>query len=149
MKTIDLITELKQKILHIQNTDSLDDVKELEFYDFQIMNTIFYYCLKNKYSTDGFPERYRKLIENEDEDFQDFLNYDVKSYYVYKIGLQHDDVFQMLKVYFNDPDIDYQDEHCNEDILVSIKILESEGVNLIFNPESFGIIPQFRPKLPG
>lgn len=149
MKTIDLITELKQKILHIQNTDSLDDVKELEFYDSQIMNTIFYYCLKNKYSTDGFPERYSKLIKNEDEDFQDFLNYDVKSYFVYKIALYHDDVFQMLKVYFDDEGIDYQDENCKEDILVSIKILESEGVNLIFNPKSFEIIPQFRPKLTG
>ena len=149
MKTIDLITELNQKILQIQKTDSLDDVKELEFYDFQIMNTIFHYCLKNKYSFDGFPERYTKLIKNEDEDFQDFLTYDVKSYFAYKIALQHDDVFQMLKVYFNDPDIDYQDENCKEDILVSVKILESEGVNLIFVPESFGIIPQFRPKLPG
>ena len=149
MKTIDLIAELKQKIIQIQNTDSLDDVKELEFYDFQIMNTIFHYCLKNKYSTDGFPERYSKLIKNEDEDFQDFLNYDVKSYFVYKIALQHDDVFQMLKVYFNDPDLDYQDENCNDDILISLKILKSEGVNLIFDPESFGNIPQFRPKLPG
>lgn len=127
----------------------MDGIKGQEFYDFQIMNNIFHYCLKNKYSTDGFPERYRQLIKNEDEDFQDFLNYDVKSYYVYKIALQHDDVFQMLKVYFKDPDIDYQDENCNDDILISLKILKSEGVNLIFDPESFGNIPQFRPKLPG
>ena len=48
METIDLIKELKQNILHIQSTDSLDDVKEAEFYEFQIMNTIFHYCLKNK-----------------------------------------------------------------------------------------------------
>ncbi|KIA89574.1 hypothetical protein [Kaistella jeonii] len=148
METIDLIAQLKQNIVRIQHTDSLDDVKELEFYDFQIINTIFYYGLKHQYSTEGFPEKYNKLIKNEDEDFQDFLNYDVKSYYVYKIALQHDDVFQMVKVYFNDSNSNYKDENCKEDLLISIKILESEGVNLIFDAESFGTIPLFRPKLP-
>lgn len=149
MKIIDIIAQLKQNILKIQNSPSLDDVKELEFYDFQIINTIFYYGLENKYSTDGFPDRYSTLIKKEDEDFEDFLNYDVKSYYVYKIALQHDDVFQMVKVYFNDPDINYQDENCKDDILMSIKVLEEYGVNLIFDAESFIDIPQFRPKLPG
>lgn len=148
METIDLIAQLQQKILKIQQTDSLDDAKELEFYEFQIINTIFYYGLKNKYSTGGFPGKYSKLIKNEDEDFQDFLNFEVKSYFVYKIALQHDDVFQMLKIHFNDPDIDYKDENCKDDILMSIKVLEDDGVNLVFDPESFGTIPLFRPKLP-
>lgn len=148
MKTLDLITQLKQNILDIQKTDSLDDVKELDFYDFQIINTIFHYGLKHEYITDGFPQKYSKLFKNEDEDFQDFLSFDVKSFYVYKIALEHDDVFQMLKVYFNDPDVDYRDENCRQDILVGTKILEQEGVILTFNPESFGNIPQFRPKLP-
>ena len=113
------------------------------------MNTIFHYCLKNKYSTEGFPEKYSKFLKSDDEDFQDFLDFNVKSYYVYKIALQHDDVFKMLKVYFNDPDIDYQDENCKEDILISIKILENEGVKLTFDPENFKNIPLFKPKLPG
>ena len=100
MKTLDLIAQLKQNILDIQKTDSLNDVKELDFYDFQIINTIFHYGLKHEYSSDGFPQKYAKLFKNEDEDFQDFLSFEVKSYYVYKIALEHDDVFQMLKVYF-------------------------------------------------
>lgn len=149
MEAIDLIAQLKQNILKIQNTDSLDDVKDLDCYDFQIIDTIFEYGLKNKYSKEGFPEKYSKLFENEDEDFQDFLSFDVKSCYVYKIALQRDDVFKMLKVYFKDPDIDYQDKNCKEDILISLKILENEGVNLTFDPESFGNFPVFRPKLPG
>ncbi|WP_156831972.1 hypothetical protein [Kaistella palustris] len=146
---INLIAEFKQKILQIQNTDSLDDVKDLELYEFEMIDAIFEYGLKNKYSTEGFPGKYHKLFETEDENCQDFLSYDVKSYYVYKIALQHEDVFKMLKIYFNDPDVDYQDENCKEDILVSLKILETEGVNLTFNPESSGNIPVFRPKLPG
>ena len=149
METIDLIAQLKQNILNIQNTDSLGDVKELEFYDFQIINTIFHYGLKHQYSTERFPEKYCKLFENEDEDFQDFLSFDVKSYYVYKIALQHDDILQMIKVYFNNPDIDYQDENCREDISVSIKILEHDGINLTYDPDWFTEIPPFRPKLPG
>ena len=149
METIDLIKELKQNILHIQSTDSLDDVKEVEFYEFQIMNTIFHYCLKNKYSTEGFPEKYRDLVESEDEDFQDFLDFSVKSYYVYKVSLQQKDVFEMIKVSLNDSEVVYSDQDCRNDILVAIKILEQEGVTLVFNPDLFVNIPLFRPKLPG
>ena len=149
METIDLIKELKQNILNIQSTDSLDDLKEAEFYEFQIMNTIFHYCLENKYSTEGFPEKYQGLLESEDEDFQDFLDFNVKSYYVYKISLQENDVFKMVKVYFNDPENAYSDQDCRNHILVAIKILEQEGVTLIFEPELFANIPLFRPKLSG
>lgn len=149
METIDLIKELKQNILHIQNTDSLDDVKDLEFYEFQIMDAIFQYCLKNKYSTEGFPDKYQDLLESEDEDFQDFLDFNVKSYYVYKVSLQQNDVFKMVKLYFNDQEIIYTDQDCRNDILVAIKILEQEGVTLTFDPDNFVDIPLFRPKLPG
>lgn len=149
METIDLIKELKQNILHIQSTDSLDDVKEVEFYEFQIMNTIFHYCLKNKYSTEGFPEKYQDLLERDDEDFQDFLDFNVKSYYVYKVSIHQNDVFKMVELYFSDPEIDYTDEDCIDDILIAIKILEQEGVTLIFNPDIFVNTPLFRPKLPG
>lgn len=149
METIDLIKELKQNILHIQSTDSLDNVKEAEFYEFQIINTIFHYCLKNKYSTEGFPEKYQDLLERDDEDFQDFLDFNVKSYYVYKVSIHQNDVFKMVELYFSDPEIDYTDEDCIDDILIAIKILEQEGVTLIFERELFGNIPLFRPKLPG
>ena len=149
METIDLIKELKQNILNIQSTDSLDDVKEVEFYEFQIMNTIFHYCLKNKYSTEGFPEKYQDLLDSEDEDFQDFLDFSVKSYYVYKVSLQQKDVFEMIKVSLNDSEVVYSDQDCRNDILVAIKILEQEGVTLVFNPDLFVNIPLFRPKLPG
>ena len=149
METIDLIKELKQNILHINSTESLDDLKEADFYEFQIINTIFHYCLKNKYSTEGFPEKYQDLLENEDEDFHDFLDFNVKSYYVYKVSIHQNDVFKMLKLYFNDPEIIYSDEACMDDILVAIKILEQEGVNLSFDPDTFVNIPLFRPKLPG
>lgn len=149
METIDLIKELKQNILNIQSTDSLDDLKEAEFYEFQIMNTIFHYCLENKYSTEGFPEKYQGLLESEDEDFQDFLDFSVKSYYVYKVSLQQKDVFEMIKVSLNDSEVVYSDQDCRNDILVAIKILEQEGVTLVFNPDLFVNIPLFRPKLPG
>ena len=149
METIDLIKELKQNIHHIQSTDSLDDVKEAEFYEFQIMNTIFHYCLKNKYSTEGFPEKYQDLLESEDEDFQDFLDFSVKSYYVYKVSIHQNDVFEMIKVSLNDSEVVYSDQDCRNDILVAIKILEQEGVTLVFNPDLFVNIPLFRPKLPG
>ena len=149
METIDLIKELKQNILNIQSTDSLDDLKEAEFYELQIMNTIFHYCLENKYSTEGFPEKYQGLLESEDQDFQDFLDFSVKSYYVYKVSLQQKDVFEMIKVSLNDSEVVYSDQDCRNDILVAIKILEQEGVTLVFNPDLFVNIPLFRPKLPG
>ena len=144
METIDLIKELKQNILNIQSTDSLDDLKEAEFYEFQIMNTIFHYCLKNKYSTEGFPEKYQDLLESEDEDFQDFLDFNVKSYYVYKVSLQQNDVFEMIKVSLNDSEVVYNNQDCRNDILVAIKILEQDDVTLVFNPDLFVNIPLFK-----
>ena len=144
METIDLIKELKQNILNIQSTDSLDDLKEAEFYEFQIMNTIFHYCLKNKYSTEGFPEKYQDLLESEDEDFQDFLGFNVKSYYVYKVSLQQNDVFEMIKVSLNDSEVVYNNQDCRNDILVAIKILEQDDVTLVFNPDLFVNIPLFK-----
>ena len=149
METIDLIKELKQNILHIDSTESLDDLKESEFYEFEIMDAVFQYCLKNKYSTEGFPEKYQDLLDSEDEDFQDFLDSSVKSYYVYKVSLQQNDVFEMIKVSLNDSEVVYSDQDCRNDILVAIKILEQEGVTLVFNPDLFVNIPLFRPKLPG
>ncbi|AZI32992.1 hypothetical protein [Kaistella carnis] len=149
METIDLIKELKQNILHIDSTESLDDLKESEFYEFEIMDAVFQYCLKNKYSTEGFPEKYQDLLDSEDEDFQDFLDFSVKSYYVYKVSLQQNDVFKMVKLYCNDSEVVYSDQDCRNDILVAIKILEQEGVTLVFNPDLFVNIPLFRPKLPG
>lgn len=148
METIDSILELKQNLLQIQNTDSLDDLKEAELYEFDIIDAIFQYCLENKYAVGDFPEKYNKLFESEDEDFSDFLDFSVKSFYVYKVSINHHDVFKMIKVYFNDPEADYTDQNCMDDILLSIKILEHEGITLNFDPDAFAESPPFRPKLP-
>ena len=47
------------------------------------------------------------------------------------------DVFKMVKLYFNDLQTDYSDQDCKNDILVALEILKNEGVNLSFNPDVF------------
>ena len=68
------IVELKQKIEQIPDSENFDDLKELEYFDLEIVNIIYDYCFKQNYSIDGFPEKYIELIENNDEDFFDFLS---------------------------------------------------------------------------
>ncbi|SFB90633.1 hypothetical protein [Kaistella jeonii] len=149
MEITEQIIELKEKIAQIKFTESFDDLKEMDDCDFDVMNLIYNYCLSKNYNTDDFPSKYLDLIENEDEDFEDFLNYDVKSYYVYKVSLLHEDVFQLVKVSFFGTEALETDEFCREGIVISIAILEKDKINLTFNKEDWEAAPPFRPKLPG
>jgi hypothetical protein len=151
-KIIAKIIELKEKSFQIPDSESLDDLKELEYFDFEIINLIYDYCLKQKYNIDGFPEKYFELIENEDEDFIDFLNFDTKYYYVLKNSLIHNDVFIILETYFNYPkNKNYNNVNCKKDILINIELLENENINLEFNRADYNHyqnLKKSRPKLP-
>lgn len=79
MELLNQIKKLIEKKNRIQfDENSLDDDKEIEHYEFEIINLIYKYCLSKKYSYMGFPERYQDYIDQEDEDFYDFLSFDVK-----------------------------------------------------------------------
>ncbi|MGB7499057.1 MAG: hypothetical protein WA897_04130 [Moheibacter sp.] len=128
------IVELKQKIEQIPDSENFDDLKELEYFDLEIVNIIYDYCFKRNYSIDGFPEKYIELIENNDEDFFDFLDFNTKYYYILKCSITKIEVFEMIKSYYSSPkDIDYQDDDCRKDILINIEQLEKENINLVFN----------------
>jgi hypothetical protein len=146
------IIELKEKSFQIQASETLDDLKELEYYDLEIINLIYDYCLTQNYIIDGFPEKYLELIANDDEDFFDFLSFDTKYYYVLKNSLIHNDVFLILETYYNYPKIiNYNTEDCKRDILINIELLEKENINLIFNRADYNhseTSGKWRPKLP-
>ena len=146
------IVELKQKIEQIPDSENFDDLKELEYFDLEIVNIIYDYCFKQNYSIDGFPEKYIELIENNDEDFFDFLDFDTKYYYILKCSITKIEVFEMMKSYYSSPkDIDYQDDDCRKDILINIEQLEKENINLVFNRadyKHYESLTKWRPKLP-
>lgn len=146
------INKYKEKISQIVYTETFDDLKEMEGYDYEIVSLIYDYCISNNYSIQEFPEKYLDLIENEDEDFDDFLSFDVKYYYGLRNALLHNDVFLAIKTFYTHPEIpDFSDEECIRDIFESIKDLEQRGVNLVFNREDYnsGLFdPKSRPKLP-
>jgi len=146
------IVELKQKIEQIPDSENLDDLKELEYFDLEIVNIIYDYCFKQNYSIDGFPEKYMELIENNDEDFFDFLDFDTKYYYILKCSITKIEVFEMIKSYHSSPiDTDYQDDDYRKDILTSIEQLEKENINLVFNRADYNHyenLTKRRPKLP-
>lgn len=145
------IKRYKNKINQIPYTDTLDDIKEFEHYDSEIVDLIYRYCVSKNYNTDSFPEKYMELIENEDEDFEDFLSFDVKHYYTLKIAVFQKDVFELVKAYFdNSESNDYTDEACMEDIRFSISELEAEKTSLVFNRDDYqtDIFNSPRPKLP-
>lgn len=146
------IVELKQKIEQIPDSENFDDLKELEYFDLEIVNIIYDYCFKQNYSIDGFPEKYIELIENNDEDFFDFLDFDTKYYYILKCSITKIEVFEMIKSYYSLPkDIDYHDDDCRKDILINIEQLENENINLVFNKADYNhyeSLTKWRPKLP-
>ena len=151
-EVITKIVELKQKIEQIPDSENFDDLKELEYFDLEIVNIIYDYCFKQNYSIDGFPEKYIELIENNDEDFFDFLDFNTKYYYILKCSITKIEVFEMIKSYYSSPkDIDYQDDDCRKDILINIEQLEKENINLVFNRADYNhyeSLTKWRPKLP-
>lgn len=151
-KILAKIIELKKKSFQIPGSETFDDLKELEYYDLEIINLIYDYCLIQNYNVDGFPEKYLDLIANDDEDFCDFLSFDTKYYYVLKNSLIHNDVFLFVETYFNYPKIiNYTTEDCKRDILINIELLEKENISLLFNREDYNhyeTLKKWRPKLP-
>lgn len=147
---LEKVIELYKEIDEIPETDTLDDIKEAEIYEYEIRALIYDYCVSKNYNVDSFPEKYKDLIDNEDGDFDDFLDYDVKTYYVMKNALLHEDVFilvkEELKYYFED----FSDDNYRNTIQSMIAISEAEGVSLTFNREDNDYNPPKRqpPKLP-
>ncbi len=152
MEILNKIVELKKKSFNITNSESLDDLKEHESYDFEIITLIYDYCLTKNYNIEGFPEQYLELIANDDEDFYDFLSFDVMYYYTLKNALIHNDVFLLIEAFFNSPKEDnYTNENCKSDILLEIQLLEIENINLTFNRADYNTSNFWgkdRPKLP-
>jgi hypothetical protein len=146
------IVELKEKIEQIPDSENFDDLKESEYFDLEIVNVIYDYCFKQNYSIDGFPEKYIELIENNDEDFHDFLDFDTKYYYILKCSIIKIEVFEMIKSYYSSPKyVDYLNDDCRKDILINIEQLEKENINLVFNRADYNHyanLTKWRPKLP-
>ena len=147
------INSYKQKTSEIVDTETFDDLKEMEDYDYEIVALIYEYCISKNYSIEGYPEKYFDLITNDDEDFGDFLSFDVKYYYCLRNALVHNDVFLAVKEFYTHPEIaEFTDEDCTRDILESITDLEQREVNLIFNRDDYNtsqfFSASFRPKLP-
>ena len=90
MDILTKIIHLKKESSQISYSENLDDSKELEFYDLEIINLIFNYCISKGYNIENFPKEYIDYIENNDDDFNDFLSFDVKYYYVLKVSLIHE-----------------------------------------------------------
>ncbi|WP_435138575.1 hypothetical protein [Formosa sp. A9] len=136
--TLQQVIEYKNKILKIPNSESLDDIKEMESYDYDIVSLIYDYCVSKNYNIDGFPDKYSEFIANDDDDFYDFLSFKVQYYYGLKNALLHKEVLLYFKTYYYYPEAaEYTDEACKEDILLEISLLKDEGVNLDFNKEDY------------
>ena len=152
MELLEEINYYKQKTFSIEDTENFDDLKEMEVYDYQIVSLIYDFCIRHNYSIEDYPQKYLELIENDDEDFDDFLSYDVKYYFGLRNALIHNDVFLAVKAFYTHPDIlDYTDEECIRDIQGSIEVLEQREVNLVFIREDYNTAlfdPKSRPKLP-
>ncbi|WP_066224940.1 hypothetical protein [Formosa haliotis] len=141
MEIADTLQEIKwykEQTLNIPDTETLDDIKEMENYDYEITSLIFDYCLSKNYNINGFPEKYLDFIEQEDEDFYDFLSFEIKSYYGLKNALLHEEVLLLFKTFYYYPETsDHTDEAFREDILLEVRILEDTGVSLEFNKEEY------------
>lgn len=80
--------------------DSLDDFKDAEYYESNVVDLLVKYCRENKYTINGFPFLHEELAEsNEDLDSEYFSErYEL---YLYSVANEKEDVFELLHFYWN------------------------------------------------
>lgn len=73
--------------------------KENELHEYEFVNMIFQYCLRQNYNYRNFPSVYSELIAQDPAGFYDLLDLDIKHYFIYLIADEKEDVFGLLRSY--------------------------------------------------
>ncbi len=99
------VEEIKNKIAVIHQSwltvgDSLDDFKDVEYYESKVIDLLIKYCRENKYAINGFPFLHEELAKtNEDLDSEYFSErYEL---YLYGVANENKDVLELLHYYWN------------------------------------------------
>ncbi len=99
------VIEIKNKIAVIHQSwlavgDSLDDFKDVEYYESKVIDLLIKYCRENKYAINGFPFLHEELAKtNEDLDSEYFSErYEL---YLYSVANENKDVLELLHYYWN------------------------------------------------
>ena len=102
MKTI---AQIKEKIVEIHKKwsavgDSLDDFKDAEYYESNVIDLILKYCTDNKYAVDGFPFLHEELAKSNDGIDSDYFS-ERNLLYLYRLADEMEDVFELLHYYWS------------------------------------------------
>lgn len=95
--------EIKSEIISLAkqhdaiDEQTLNDFKDAETIEHDVVKLISGYCEQNGYLVNGFPTYKRNIIDEEEED--DYFSTQRYELYLYTLALHKDDVFELLWLY--------------------------------------------------
>jgi hypothetical protein len=95
------IKDLAEKHLAVQMPELYDEMLAVEFLEAQALQLLIDYCEEKGYEIDGFPTQKRKLIEEEDQDEDEYFTQERYELYICLLTLEKEDVAELYWFYQN------------------------------------------------
>lgn len=147
------LEEISASIMEIEEKD-FDDIKDVELQESFIRDLQFDYCVGQKYQVDGFPFVHLQRVENREPGYdEDYLTWERIEYYLDRLALEKEDVFELRSIALHNYYPDYTQEELKAEIRMLIKLAEQEKISFDLTPketeEATKVIKLNRPKWPG
>lgn len=78
--------------------DGIDDIKDAEYYEWQVKQVLLNYNISQNYDVDGFPFLHKELSKTNQDIDEDYF-YDRYDLYLYKLANEKEDSFDLYKFY--------------------------------------------------
>jgi len=100
---MDKISVAKKQIIDIHSMwlkvgDGIDDIKDAEYYEWQVKQVLLNYNISQNYDVDGFPFLHKELSKTNQDIDEDYF-YDRYDLYLYKLANEKEDSFDLYKFY--------------------------------------------------
>ena len=148
-------SELKKICAEISNIEEkeIDDIKDVELQESFMRELLFNYCISQKYEIDGFPFAHLKRIENREPGYDaDYLTWERMEYYIDKLALEKEDVFELRAITLENYYPDLSQKELKKEIEAFIELAEQDNINFDLTQEEIEEatreVKLYRPKLP-
>lgn len=153
LETKEKIQQLIKEINSVEDTDTFDDIKDVELLESFIREILLSYCQEMNYEIEGFPFVQLAKIENRDPGYdEDFMTYERMDLYLHRLALEKRDVFELCSLGYQYFTLASEKEEVLEMIKGTISLIEGDGVSLDLTEEELEYLNRvekhYRPKLP-
>lgn len=141
--------EVKSKIETISaniikaEENKVDHLTDIEMQESIMRELIFDYCVSKNYEVDEFPSKQLKKIENNEPVYnEDYLSLPVTEFYLNKLTLEKEDVFELRKIALQKYYPRCNSEKVYEQARLYIKLAEEENLSFDGSKDRVDKVPK-------